>query len=724
MSNNYIDDLFDNLRRDPFKTDPTNQTSYELQKDFLDDPQGPEGWVADGVIGDSQLIDGSTLVGKVDTLPTLPDPNGDYPEGKVVYLTTNGKLYRNDSDVWTAAVAAVDLTGQITGTQITDDAITTPKIAANAVVADKIASNAITTDKLNANSVTAAKIAVGTITATEIAANTITAAKIVAGTITATEIANSTITGGKIASATITGGNISNTTITASNIVDATITGAKISNATITDANIASLNADKITAGQLTLTPMSATAITSTNFTVTNTGAVTARDLTLIPATSEPQGIDAAAGAITLEPPTAFGAVILKVTNSDGTGDFDTIGFTSSAGAAANAPATVVTDTVHNFKVGQMVSFHSVGTTWNDITATAPIQIITTPTTTSFTVEHFAILPAIASNSAGTIRAYKRLAVRAAGGLYVYRDATNAGDIAAGSLVLGNNLASYGKDSLATVADGELAFIKSATPRYGSGANLYSKNGTTNVSTSGSFDVAGEIGVRGDINIGVSDTSTAGALVFKGGNGGSIRAFSATAGNDSIGIYNTAGTAGGFLVAENFYPGSQGSSFMGHNGNFTFNDSVDVTGAISATGQINAGTTLTGGALTCDAITGTTATTNAAIWVLLSGTNYALRRNTSSARYKTNIIDADEAVLEAARKIKPRHYESTIADEAGTTRLGFIAEEIEAAGLTHAIGYDAEGQVETIDPTALIAALWHRVNDLENRLKTLEGNVA
>ena len=81
-------------------------------------------------------------------------------------------------------------------------------------------------------------------------------------------------------------------------------------------------------------------------------------------------------------------------------------------------------------------------------------------------------------------------------------------------------------------------------------------------------------------------------------------------------------------------------------------------------------------------------------------------------------------MLEAARKIKPRHYESTIADEAGETRLGFIAEEVLEAGLSHAVGFDGEGRVETLDPTALIAALFARVNDLETRLAALEGNVA
>jgi hypothetical protein len=119
--------------------------------------------------------------------------------------------------------------------------------------------------------------------------------------------------------------------------------------------------------------------------------------------------------------------------------------------------------------------------------------------------------------------------------------------------------------------------------------------------------------------------------------------------------------------------------------------------------------------------TGTTQTSSQAIYFFVSANgSYELRRNTSSARYKTNIVDADEVVLEAARKVKPRHYESTIEAEAGATRLGFIAEEIHEAGLTHAVGYDAEGKPETIDPVALIAALWHRVSDLEDRLKALE----
>ena len=176
-------------------------------------------------------------------------------------------------------------------------------------------------------------------------------------------------------------------------------------------------------------------------------------------------------------------------------------------------------------------------------------------------------------------------------------------------------------------------------------------------------------------------------------------------------LSGTSTTTYGQLWAARIYPmnGSTASRYIYDDGTYTH-----FTGAVWTDGTLN------GDALLCGAIPTTTATTNAGIWVLNTGSNYTLRRNTSSARYKTNIVDADDAVLEAAKKIQPRHYESTIEDEAGATRLGFIAEEIAAAGLTHAVGYDAEGRIDTIDPTALIAALYARVNDLERRLSELE----
>jgi hypothetical protein len=168
-----------------------------------------------------------------------------------------------------------------------------------------------------------------------------------------------------------------------------------------------------------------------------------------------------------------------------------------------------------------------------------------------------------------------------------------------------------------------------------------------------------------------------------------------------------------YIYAERIYPmnGTTASRYIYDTGSQTgFSGPIDVSGVVTCSG-----------AMTSDAISTTTQTSSAAIWVLSSGTTYNLRRNSSSARYKTAITDADAAVLAAAKSVKPRHYESTIADEQGATRLGFIAEEVHDAGLTHAVGYDAEGRPESLDSTALIAALWHRVNDLEARLAAIEA---
>ena len=228
----------------------------------------------------------------------------------------------------------------------------------------------------------------------------------------------------------------------------------------------------------------------------------------------------------------------------------------------------------------------------------------------------------------------------------------------------------------------------------------------------------------GDIILGTSATNATGAIIFKDGTGGSIRAFNATSANTSIAIKNSSGSAYAALVADGFFPGGQGSSSLDHNGtNFTMNDTLAITGSITVSSSLTVtGTILANGSIEDPSPITTTQTSSAAIWVIpAAGEPYGLRRNSSSRRYKTNIVDADSVVLESARRIMPRHYQSTIEDEAGATRLGFIAEEIHDAGLTHAVGYDQDGNPETIDSVAIIAALWHRVGDIEQRLAEIES---
>jgi hypothetical protein len=123
----------------------------------------------------------------------------------------------------------------------------------------------------------------------------------------------------------------------------------------------------------------------------------------------------------------------------------------------------------------------------------------------------------------------------------------------------------------------------------------------------------------------------------------------------------------------------------------------------------------------------TTATTNSARWVLISGSTYGLRRDSSTRRVKTNIVQADAAVLAAAKRLRAVHFEPLEKDEDGNLRgtgqltLGLIAEEIEEAGLKCAVTYDSEGLPDGYDERVLLAALVHHVSDLEARLAALES---
>lgn len=155
--------------------------------------------VQDGAINTAKFATGLTPVEIVTSLPS----SGNFT-GRTVFLTTDGLLYRYVSGAFTALIPAADISGQITTTQIADNAITTPKLVANSVVAGKIAANAVTAGTIAANAVTAGTIQAGAVSTNELAAGAVNAGKIAANTITAGQIAANTITAGQIAAGTIT----------------------------------------------------------------------------------------------------------------------------------------------------------------------------------------------------------------------------------------------------------------------------------------------------------------------------------------------------------------------------------------------------------------------------------------------------------------------------------------------------------------------------------------
>ena len=280
-----------------------------------------------GELGEGLFSDDLRPIERVTALPTT-----NLTQGRVVMLTTDNKLYRYDGNDWTADLAATNISGQIVGVQISDDAITASKIATNAVTADAVAANSITADAIQSNAVTAAKITAGAISADKIATNAVTAGKVAADAITAGTIAAGAINAsdlfvsGVIQSAAIGTGaivtnklaassvitskigagavtadkisvselsaiaadlgtiqvgtaNIANSAITSAKIADANIINAKIADAAITTAKINNLAVDtiKIADQAVTIPSFEFTAnpasIFQNTFSITTTGA-------------------------------------------------------------------------------------------------------------------------------------------------------------------------------------------------------------------------------------------------------------------------------------------------------------------------------------------------------------------------------------------------------------------------------------------------------------------
>lgn len=97
-----------------------------------------------------------------------------------------------------ADLGALEEKFPIKTTDISDDAISTPKLQANSVTAEKIVALSITAEKIVALTITGDKIAANSISADKLVANTITAGQIAALTITAGQIAAGTITVDKL----------------------------------------------------------------------------------------------------------------------------------------------------------------------------------------------------------------------------------------------------------------------------------------------------------------------------------------------------------------------------------------------------------------------------------------------------------------------------------------------------------------------------------------------
>lgn len=199
----------------------------------------------------------------VSTLPTAAD---DLWQGRQVFLTTDNKLYRYDGTQWTASISTADLSGQVSGPQIADDAISNAKIAVDAIQGDVIAAGAIDGNKIADDAISAVKIAEDAVTEAKLANEAVTEDIIAAGAITTVKIADTAIDANKIADAAVTAAKIGSGAVETAKIANDAITTDLIAAGAITETEIGTdaVTTSKIANNAVTSDVIAASAITET----------------------------------------------------------------------------------------------------------------------------------------------------------------------------------------------------------------------------------------------------------------------------------------------------------------------------------------------------------------------------------------------------------------------------------------------------------------------------
>lgn len=158
------------------------------------------------------------------------------------------------TDILDATIASLDIaTGGVASVDILDQTIVAADIADNAVAANHILDGTIGTADIATGGVASVDILDATIVSADVAANTITGGNVLDGSIAGVDLANNSILSANILDGTIASADIAANTITSGNILDATITGTDIADGSVALADIAAdaVNSAKIADGSI-----------------------------------------------------------------------------------------------------------------------------------------------------------------------------------------------------------------------------------------------------------------------------------------------------------------------------------------------------------------------------------------------------------------------------------------------------------------------------------------
>jgi hypothetical protein len=185
--------------------------------------------------------------------------------GRIVFNTVTGILYKYNGTAWVNVVNASDLTGQLTAAQIAS--ITAAQLTGT-LTTTQIGPNTIQTGNLSAASVTTAQLAAGSVTTATLGAGSVTATNISAGAVTANAIAANSITTNALQAGSVTAATIAANTITAAQLSSGTLitNSAQIGTGVIGSAQIGNLSVTSLKLANNSVTiPVGASALSGTD---------------------------------------------------------------------------------------------------------------------------------------------------------------------------------------------------------------------------------------------------------------------------------------------------------------------------------------------------------------------------------------------------------------------------------------------------------------------------
>jgi hypothetical protein len=230
-----------------------------------------------GTLASSQF---SNSLRPVEVVSSLPSSSNF--QGRTVFLTTDNKIYRHDGTNWTAAVPASDLSGTVSDAQIAG--LAASKLTGtltNSQIADVAAAKitgSIVGTQITDGAISTAKLAAGSVTTAKVAAGAISADEIAANAITAVKISSGAVETAKIAAGAIEASKIASSAITTDKLAANAVTTEKITSNAITTGLLASgaVTTDILASNSITAGKIASSAITTDKLAA---GAVTSDSL-------------------------------------------------------------------------------------------------------------------------------------------------------------------------------------------------------------------------------------------------------------------------------------------------------------------------------------------------------------------------------------------------------------------------------------------------------------